>query len=228
MEQECVLNYGLSVAELEKVFTQIKDGNTSARSKLYEAYLPLVKACELKYDIPASKMNEIYNDVFKVLHNAVIKGVVPAINFTMCVENTLRTHCYKYEEERVKEFNSKLMLNSYIQNSHNAESGVSLKAHKRLEVDQSLIFVTQVLAELGNNDELAKSSGLNSSTGLMIRDFYGLNPEQSRFSVMQLSRKYNVTESQVQLALVMGLKKLKEVREFASVNTQSVNQQVSR
>ena len=85
-----------------------------------------------------------------------------------------------------------------------------------------------MLAELGNNDELAKSSGLNSSTGLMIRDFYGLNPEQSRFSVMQLSRKYNVTESQVQLALVMGLKKLKEVREFASVNTQSVNQQVSR
>jgi hypothetical protein len=44
--------------------------------------------------------------------------------------------------------------------------------------------------------------------------------ENQRYTLAQLSRKYNVTESQVQLALVMGLKKLKEVREFASCNAQ--------
>jgi hypothetical protein len=220
MKQECVLNYGLSVAELENVFTQIKDGDKGAETKLYEAYLPLVKACELKYDIPTSQMYKIYDDVFEILHNAVLKGVVPAINFTMCVENTLRTYCYKFEEERVKQFNSKLLLNSYVQNSHDNSQNLCSNAHKKLEADQSLIFVTQVLAELKNNNELAKSSGLNNNIGLMIKDFYGLNPEHCRFSIMQLSRKYNVTESQVQLALVMGLKKLKEVREFASCNAQ--------
>ena len=220
MEQECEFNYGLSVEDLERVFIQIKNGDASAKTKLYEAYLPLAKACELKYDIPTSKMNEIYNDVFKVLYNAVIKGVVPAINFTMCVENTLRTHCYKYEEEKQKEFNSKLLMNSYVNNSCTNEQEEDLKVHKRLEANQSLIFVTQVLAELGNNEELTKSSGLNDSEGSMIRDFYGLNPEHHRFSIMQLSRKYNVTESQVHLTLWIGLKKLGKVREFASVNTQ--------
>ena len=219
MKQECVLNYGLGVKDLEYVFDQIKHGDNDAEKRLYDAYLPLVKACELKYSIPTPKMYEIYDKVFDVLHSAVIKGVVPAINFTMCVENTLRTQCYNFEEQRAKEFNSKLLLNSYIHKSQDSQDRQML-AIKKLEVDQSLIFVTQVLAQLGSNNELAKSSGLNNNVGLMIKDFYGLNPEQTRFSVMQLARKYNISESQVQLSLVMGLKKLKEVREFASVEAQ--------
>ncbi len=213
MEQEV----GLHVNELESVFAQIKNGKDGADAKLYNAYVPLIEACADKYDMDQTQVNDIYNETFTCVYNAVLKGVVPAVNFTMCFENMLRTRCYKYCEKHNEQFNSSLLFKSYVKNSSINEQSSHQRERRRLVADQSLIFVTQVLSELDDNQEFAEGNGLNEEKVLMIRDFYGLNQERTRFSVMQLAKKYNVTESRVQAVLIVGLKKLRDMKEFASI-----------
>ncbi len=211
---------GLSVEELDNIFTLIKQGKNTDNcldNKIYEAYLPLIDLYAKKFSLNVEKVQDLYNDVFTCVYSNTLAEVVPVANFTISFENLLAKVCMKEKTEK-KAFRSEILGSAYAKREANRKEQEQQKA--RESATQSLLFVINVLDEIAADEELAESYGLTAQKIAVIKDYYGLNRQHKRYSSVELAEKYNITESRVKAVIVTGVKTIRNMQDFDQIKAE--------
>lgn len=210
---------GLSTEELEQLFAQIKKGNTKrAEAKIYGAYLPYVEEYAKKYEIKADQAQDIFTDIFCFLYNNVVNEVISPSDFAVSFDKLMAKQCGKIKSAS-SVFKSEMLSMSYARKVAKTDAEQLKKAQEDEFATQSLLFVVQVLNELQANPELAAEKGLNEEKIAMIKDFYGINRENRRYSAVEISAKYGESGTRARAMLVSALKAIREMNEFEPIKT---------
>ena len=206
---------GLTDKELKRFFGQIKGQNsemvTSRLSEIiYKAYLPLVDKYAKKYSISKDNAQDIFTDTFSGLYNAVIENILEATDFNACFENVMDKECTKFIKQQAekKQFNSKLLEMSY------ARTMPAKRVEEIEEAKISLLYTSQLLNELKNNEELAKAHDLTPEKISMLQDYCGLNEKGRCYTVAEIANKYKVSEKRAEVMIVTAKRAVRHMKEF--------------
>ena len=203
---------GLSTAELENIFAQIKAGKSDLSNNIYKAYLPMKNKYAAQYELSEEQITDIFNEAFCYVYEKTTKGVINAGEFGMFFVKIMTKQCMAKAEN--VEVNSDLMAISYARNMPSRD----IQEEKKNEfVHQSLMYVIEVINELSKDEEFAKENGLDAQKIALIKDHYGINRAHRQYSLKEIAEKYNMTESRAQAVLVKGLKCLRDMKEFETI-----------
>ncbi|MFQ6724592.1 MAG: hypothetical protein ACLRFE_04620 [Clostridia bacterium] len=208
---------GLNPEELEQIFANINAGNDLS-DKIYKAYAPIKSKYAQKYDLSNEVINDLFDDVFCNVYSNVLSGCIKPSEFGIYFMQLLtKQSMFKQSQPN---FNSEMLSMAYAKHMPSREAEETRKAQKNEMARQSLMYVIEVLNEMVNDSEFAAENGLNAEKIAIIKDHYGINKERKSYSLAEIAEKYNMTEDRAKAVLVVGLKKLRDMKDFAPIKAQ--------
>lgn len=205
--------YGLTSEELEKVFAQIKAGNTSMDKKVYEAYLPLINKCTKQFGLRKERVYSIYDDIFSYLYNNILNGTLNSVEFGSYFEKLIIKQCIKAQQVKEDLTSQHLPMSS----AKKVPSREKETRENQEFATVSLMFVIQVLNELQSNPEMAAEHGLTEEKIKIIKDYLGFNKQHKRYNVDEIAEKYQITHGRATAVVARTLKTLRDMDEFQPI-----------
>lgn len=209
--------FGLNPQELEQIFASISAGEDLS-GKIYKAYAPVKDKYAQKYDLSNEVVNDLFDDVFCNVYGNVLSGCIKPSEFGMYFMQLLTKQAMFKQSQ--PNFNSDMLSMAYAKRMPSREAEETRKAQKNEMAKQSLMYVIEVLNEMANDPEFAAENGLNAEKIAVIKDHYGINKEHKAYTVEEIAKKYDMTVTRAKAVLVTGLKKLRDMKDFAPIKAQ--------